>query len=122
MMKVRIIAGVAVFLACIWSWLFLFPLYNRLRLYFKRDQYRVETFEVTGAVQLPVRKGFRPYWLTGTVKDHAEHLRPELPPTFKPARPEDLLSVYPVGSTVPVLYDPHAPEMLIQGEKLRALH
>jgi hypothetical protein len=30
--------------------------------------------------------------------------------------------LFPRGSTVPVLYDPGAPEVMIQGESLRVLH
>jgi hypothetical protein len=122
MRKVRIIAGLAVFVAVVFSWLWIFTLFNRLRIHLKRDQYRVETFEVADAVNLSVRRGFRPYGLSGTVAGRNERLRPTLPATFKSDKAEDLLSLFPRGSAIPVLYDPDAPEMIIQGETLRVLH
>lgn len=122
MRRVRIIAGVAVFVAVVFSFLWIFTLFNRLRIYFKRDQYRIENFEVVDTVHLHLRRGLRSHWLTGTVAGRTERLRPELPPKFKTDEPEDLLSLFPRGSTIPVLYDPDAPEMFIQGETLRVLH
>lgn len=124
MKSVRIIAGVAVCFAFVFSWLFAFTLFNRLYIYFNRDQYKVESFEVADAVYLPnrSREGIRSYWLTGTVAGHRERLLPEFPPTFKPTRAEDLLTLFPRGSTIPVLYHPGASETIVQGETLRVFH
>src|SRR5688572_15164714 len=102
MRRVRIIAGIAVFVAVVISFLGIFTLFNRLRIYLNRDQYRIESFEVADAVDIPLRRGFRSHWLTGTVAGRTERLRPELPPSFKTERPEDLLSLFPRGSTIPV--------------------
>ena len=119
---IRIIAGVMVFIAVVFSFLSVFTLFNRLYIYFNRDRYRVESFEVAEAVNPSHRKGFSSCWLSGTVAGHTERLRPELPPTLKPECPEDLLTLFPRGSTISVLYNPSAPEMLIQGETLRVFH
>jgi 4-amino-4-deoxy-L-arabinose transferase-like glycosyltransferase len=122
MRRVRIVAGVAVFVAVVLSWLWIFTLFPRLYIYFQRDHYRVESFEVTGTVSPSSRRGFRAHWLAGTVAGKIEKVRPELPPGFKSERTDDLLSLFPLGSTVPVLYHPDAPEIMIQGEALRVLH
>lgn len=122
MKTMRIISGVLVFIAVIFTWLSVFTLFNRLYIFFNRNQYQVESFEVTGAGNISSRKGFNPYWLGGTVAGKPEYVKPELPPGFKPTSPADLLTLFPPGSVIPVLYNPNAPEAMIQGEKLRVFH
>lgn len=122
MSKVRIVAGVAIFVAVVFSWLWFFTLFPRLYIFFQRDHYRVESFEVTGTVSPSSRRGFRAHWLAGTVGGRAEKVRPEVPAGFESKRSDDLLALFPLGSTVPVLYRRGAPEIMIQGEALRVFH
>ena len=122
MTKVRIAAGIAVFVAVAVSWMCAVTLYNRLRIYFKRDQYRVEELVVTDVVYRGMRRSSRLPWLTGTIDGLTEQVRPEPPPGFDRSAAEDLLAAFPRGTRLPVLYDPNAPEMLIQGESLRVRH
>jgi hypothetical protein len=119
----RVISGCAVFAAIFFSWLFAFTLSNRLRIHHNRDQYRPAIFTVDDAVYIPARgDDSKLYWLTGTVADEAERLVPRLPTEFKLLSAADLLSLYPHGSTIEVLYNPRETETIIQGETLRVLH
>lgn len=122
MNKARLFAGALVFFAVIFSWLWVFPLVNRLSIYFRRDHYQMETFQVGDTVSVASRRGSRGRWLTGTVAGKTERLRPKLPAGFQRGTPNDLLALYPRESIIPVLYDPDAPEILVQGETWRVLH
>ncbi len=122
MSKSRIVAGVAIFVAVIFSWLWVFTLFNRFYLQFNRAQYQVESFLVTDAVYPSSRRGFRSLWLAGTVTGRSERVCPVLPPGVEPGNAEEILTIYPRASSISVLYNPAAPEILIQGETLRVLH
>jgi hypothetical protein len=116
----RIISGCLIFLAVITSWISVFPLWNRLGIYFKRDRLRAETFHVTGAKNRSGREQLRRWWLTGTINGKDETVRPIYPRAVSSA--EELLTLYPRGTTLPVLFDPEALDVLIQNESLRVVH
>lgn len=116
----RIFSGCLIFLAVVISFIALFPLWNRLCIYFKRDQFRAETFHVTGAMRRSMRAQIKPWWLSGTINGKVESVRPDYPSTVQ--TDADLLALYPPGTTVPVLFDPDAWDALIQGESLRVVH
>jgi hypothetical protein len=123
-MKVaRMITGFVAFAAFFISWLFVFTLSNRLRISRNQDQYLPATFAVNGAAYYPAQgKGFDSYWLTGSVAGATERFIPKFLPKFNPESADELLTIYPRGSQIDVLYNAHETETIIQGETLRVLH
>ena len=62
----------------------------------------------------------RPWWLTGTINGKEETVHPDYPATVQNA--QELLALYPPGTALPVLFDPDAWDVMIQGESQRVLH
>ncbi len=116
-------AGVAVWLALGFSWLFVLSLWNRITILRDKDNYRSEAFIVRDAVYLP-NDGDEladSYWLLGMVANRQERLVPKrrgLPP---PTSAAELLQRYPKGTVVPVYYNPRATTTIVQGETLRVI-
>jgi hypothetical protein len=119
----RFISGVALIVAAFYSSLFSFTYSNRLRIQHNRDQYRPEVFEVRDAVYHP-RSGedSESYWFKGLVAGNEERFIPDFAEGFDVESREDLLSLYPVGTKINVLYNPDETETIIQDETLRVLH
>ncbi len=58
----------------------------------------------------------------GNVAGKGERLVPRLPNKSLIGDASALLSIYPRGSKLEVLYNPHETESIIQGETLRVVH
>ena len=119
----QFICACAVAIALVWSWLWAFPFATALTRYCTRKAYRAETFVVTNAeYHAATRQRINSqYWLWGEVAERGERLVPTLRGGFLPRNREDLLSQFPKGMKIPVLYNPGAPEVTIQGETLRVI-
>jgi hypothetical protein len=118
----RIISGIAIFPAILFSFLFSLTLSNRIRICHNRDQYHPAVFAVDGAVYHPAgHDGFDSYWLTGTVEGKAERFIPRFPQKFRPRSADALLDLHPRGSEIDVLYNPKETESIIQNETLRVV-
>ena len=117
----RIISGLGIVAAILFSWLFALPLANRFRVYSNRDDYRREVFEVAGAEYDP-SEGHGDYWLTGMVAGKEELMAPRVEPGVKISSSVDITSYYPSGTKIEVLYNPQETRTIMQGETLRVLH
>jgi hypothetical protein len=119
----RFVSGAGLIAAVFYSLLFGFTFSNRLRIQHNRDLYRHEVFEVQDAVYHP-RSGedSESYWFKGVVAGNQERFIPEFAEGADVECREDLLSLYPAGTKLNVLYNPRETETIIQGETLRVLH
>ena len=117
----QILCACAVAIAFVWSWLFALSFATSLTRYCTRNDYRAETFVVTSAEYVAARKSPTEYWLWGEISGRGERLVPTLPRGLRPRNKEDLLSLFPKGTTLPVLYNPGASDVTIQGETLRVI-
>ena len=119
---VQFVAGLAVLLALGLSWSLALPLWNRFTILRDKDNYNPEVFIVLDAeYEQGLHKMPDAYWLVGTVSLRKERLVPMwrgLPP---PRSAAELLQRFPKGTRVPVLYNPRATEMMVQGETLRVI-
>lgn len=118
---IQFVCGFAVFAAIFFSWIWTLTFVNRVNLYLNRDSYHPDTFVVTGAEYHRGEEGGDVWWLNGTVGQHEERLVPRRHGATMPHDENDLLTLYPKGTKVDVLYNPGATETLIQGESLRVL-
>lgn len=118
----QFICACVVAIALVWSWLFALSFASALTKCCTRKAYCAETFVVTDADFIGrTRRAIRHPFLFGMVADHKELLAPPLRGSFVPQNKEDLLAHFPKGMTIPVLYNPGAPEVTIQGETLRVI-
>ena len=94
---------------------------NRFNIYRNREAYKPETFLVSGAEYRRGHKGGDSWWLTGTVASREERFVPRMRGAPSDRSAKDLIARYPKGTTIEVLYNPDATEILVQGESLRVL-
>src|SRR5512133_2066013 len=113
------VCGIFVLLAFMFSWLWAFTFINRITLLRHKDHYTPATFVVTGATYSKHDEGGDSWWLDGEVNGRKERLVPYLNKT--PQNEASLLSDFPEGTHIEVIYDPDATETLVQGESLRVM-
>jgi hypothetical protein len=95
------------------------PFIAHVLIYLGRDNYKAQTFVVTGAHYTDRGKNRGNFWLIGTVCGRQE----VLPLPWHQARvihsEDDVLACYPKGSPIAVLYNPTATTQILQGISLR---
>jgi hypothetical protein len=118
---IQTVCGFLVFVAIAFSWCFALSFWNRLTLLRDHDQYKPETFVVTGAVFDP--GGFEntssTYWLNGIVAGSLERFIPNPHGLPAPRDADELERRYPKGTKINVLYNSAAERTIVQDETLR---
>lgn len=114
----RILICIALLFSLIWGMTF----GNRIFISRNKEQYRSETFIVTGASYDHHEDGTVDYWLTGKIGNAEERLLPRPWARPRPASAEELLQAYPKGTKVSVMFNPRASDAVISnGESLRVI-
>jgi hypothetical protein len=120
---IQFLCGGAVFIAFAYSWLWAFSFATQLRICCTWKMYRPETFIVADAEYYPATttREAASCWLWGTIAGRTECLGPPLHRGVLPLNKEYLLSQFPKGTKISVLYNPSASEARIQGSTLRVI-
>jgi hypothetical protein len=105
--------------AMFWAILFLPSSCNRVVLYMNSDGYRSVSFTVIDGTYDSNSDSLVSYWLIGTVDGHEERLIPPLKSKAEVNSSEELLRIFPKGTSLPAMYNPSMPGLLLQGESLR---
>jgi len=114
----RILICIALLFSLIWGMTFR----NRIFISRNSEQYRFETFIVTGTYYDHHEDGAVDYWLTGKIGNTEERLFPRNSSQPRPASAEELLQAYPKGTKVSVMFNPRASDAVISnGESLRVI-
>ncbi len=88
-------------------------------LYMNSAGYRPVSFMVIDGTYDSSSDSLASYWLIGTVDGHKERLIPPLKSKAEVNSSEDLLRIFPKGTSLPAMYNPSMPGLLLQGESLR---
>jgi hypothetical protein len=115
------VTGFFVLAAIFFSWIFTLSFINRCRIRWDKQNYRPETFVVTGATYNADGEFGPDYHLDGDVAGSAERMVPRLKEAQEPRRTADLAKMFPVGTKVAVYYNPTATTTIVQNESLRVL-
>ena len=121
---IQVVCGLSVVVAFVFSSLSALSFVNRLTIWRDLDQYKPESFIVTGAeyhadAGVPDEGGDVTYWLDGIVAGTPERLIPNRNGSPQPRNADDLERQYPKGTKINVLYNPTAERTIVQDETLR---